>query len=382
MAKQDIETTDYTWDDGTYQTGAAQPGKGQSGIIAGLLAATIFLGGIASALGIMNIRLLQQLGRQEEPVLPISLDGTAGSVSSFLRNDGDHTPQLPEKGRLELNTAPSGPVLEASTLQEKAAASLAAITVHTGSGENTGAALILTGDGYLLTNAHLLDNASQITVTLPDGQVLQAAQVGRDCYSDLAVLYVSAQGLGSANFASVSGQGEAYGGEGIQPGHLLPDCTTLTVGSGTLSLQKTDFALAAGPVFDGSGNVQGFLCRPIGAEEGEGLMLPAAQLMDIATQIVEKGYVTGRPCLGLQVRLLSNFYRQYWGLEGGLEVIESQANGLLSGDILLSANGQSLTHCSQLHRLLLETQPGDSISLEVFRAGRRFTVELPVTQQP
>ena len=61
---------------------------------------------------------------------------------------------------------------------------------------------------------------------------------------------------------------------------------------------------------------------------------------------------------------------------------ESQANGLLSGDILLSANGQSLTHCSQLHRLLLETQPGDSISLEVFRAGRRFTVELPVTQQP
>ena len=134
--------------------------------------------------------------------------------------------------------------------------------------------------------------------------------------------------------------------------------------------------------FDGSGNVQGFLCQPLGTEEIAGLMLPTTQLMDIATQIVEKGYVTGRPYLGLQVQKMSNFCRQYWGLEYGLEVVDAQANGLLAGDILLKADGQTLDSCHQLHRLLLATQLGDTVTLEIFRAGQRFTITLPVNQIP
>lgn len=382
MAKQDIETTEYTWDDGTYQTGAAQPGKGQSGIIAGLLAATIFLGSIASALGLMNIRLLRQLAQQDDPVLPVSLDATGTAAWDFFQGKNSPSPALPTQGQLELKIGATDPVMEAMTVQAKAASQTAAITVQTGSEEKTGTALILTDDGYLLTNAHLLEGAATITVTLPDGQVLPAAQVGRDCYADIAVLYVSAQDLSAASFAGSAVQGTVYGGAALTAGALPGQALTLAVGQDTLALEKTGFNMAAGPVFDRSGNVAGFLCRPIGAEDAEGLMLPAAQLMDIVNQLAEKGCVTGRPCLGLQVRLLSNFYRQYWNLEGGLEVIEAQAEGLLAGDILLKVNGQSLDSCAQLHRLLLTAQPGDSVTLEIFRAGQRFTVEIPVTQQP
>lgn len=352
MAKQDIETTEYTWDDGTYQTGAAQPDKRQSGIIAGLLAATIFLGGIASALGIMNIRLLQQLSRPTEPVLPVSVDMDA-EAGDLLRENPDHAPVVPENGRLELQLGDGETVMTYQQLQDRSAAVTARITMVDSQGqEKTGTALILSSDGYLLTNAHLTDSALSVVVELSDGRILPASLVACDPYSDLAVVYVNAQDLVAATFA-----GDAAGGEE-------------QVGAGEM----------AGPVFDKAGRVKGFFCH--GFESQQTQQVSAHQLMTIAAQLVENRCVSGRPDLGLQVQAMSNFSRQYWSLEYGVEIIWTSNPLLMEGDILLSINGQPLHTCHQLHRLLLDMVPGDSVQLEIFRAGRRLTVTVAVQQLP
>lgn len=334
------------WDDGTYQTGTAQPGKNQSGVIAGLLAATIFLGGIASALGIMNVRLLRQLQQPQESVLPVTAD--MGDVGDLLREDPEQTPSVPGDGRLQLQAGEENTVLSAKSPQERAAAVTATLTVVDSLGqEKTGPALILSADGYLLTNAHLTDSALTITALLPEGQTLRAALVACDPYSDLAVVYVDAQGLSAASFAK----------EGAPTAGQTP-----------------------GPVFDDGGCVVGFRGRDL--ETGEMKTVTTEQLCAIATQLVQSRCVSGRPDIGLQVQAMSQFTRQYWGLEQGVEITQSQAEGLLPGDILLSVNGQRLTTCHQLHRLLLDITPGEGVQLEIFRAGQRFTVTTVVTVNP
>lgn len=391
MAKQDLETTEYTWDSGTYQTGASQPNKSQSGLITGLLIATIFLGGIASALGIMNIRLLARLGQRETPVLPVAVDATGGSVSNFLRENGQSTPQVPENGRLQLKTGSASAPLTIHTLQEKAAASVAEITVLNGQGlELTGQGLILSADGYLLTNAHLACDAADITVGLPDGRVLPAAVVAIDHYSDLAVLYVSAGDLTAAVFGENGSEQEGYavsGSQSLSGGSFLTPQQSLQVGGSTIMMRKTDLSAQSGPVFNAQGQVVGFLCRPIRGDR-TGMMIPAAQVRDIAAQLVEREAVSGRPGLGLQAESVSNFCRQYWGLDWGLEVTAvteggaAWQQGLLPGDILLAMDGQALTTLGQLYEALLEKAPGEEVTFQVFRAGQQFTVTVPVTYTP
>lgn len=407
MRDQNSNPNEYPadWDSGTYQTGASKPKGGQSTTITVLLVAVIFLGGLASALGVMNVRLLSRLVRQQQnPVLPVAVDATGGPASNFLRDNDNGTPQLPENGSLELKMGTRGSVFSRQALLETARGCVATVTVTTHQGrEAVGRALVISGDGYLLTNAHLTDCAASMTVRLHSGETRQAALVASDAYSDLAVLYIDAEDLQAAAFAHmvipIPPEKTAYvlqETEDLLAGSLLAGdlnradggMLALAVGAETLVLEITSFGDAAGPVFDGYGNVGGFLCRPFGTNRADGWMLPSAQIMDIATQLVEKGAVSGRPSLLLQVEELSGFCRRYWGLAHGLEVAsvtEGSAageNGLLEGDILLTLNGAALTTRQQLFAALLQRAPGDSVTLEVFRAGRRFTVTLPITLIP
>ena len=388
MREQNNIPNEYpeNWDDGTYQTGATSEGKRQSTLITALLIATIFLGSIASALGIMNIRLLRQLGQQNDPVLPVAVDG-GENTDSFLQDRLKDTPNLPENPKLQLQAGTDSAALSPEELAQTVQNCVASMTVLTAQGaEHTGQALILSADGFLLTNAHLIANATSVTVQLPDGQVLPATVAGSDAYADLAVLYVQAEALTAATFKNDSL---------CEDGYVLMDTKELTAcnvleklwmqpcGDDTLVLEKTDFASFSGPVFNAKGQVQGFLCRPVGCEE-DGWMLSARQLMEIAIQLVEKGLLSGRPGWGIPVRELSNFCRQYWNLDTGLEIENlpedstAQNCGLLSGDILLKLNGIVLTDCTQYYQLLLNLPKDGSATLEVFRAGKIFTVTLPM----
>lgn len=392
MAKQNTQPTEYSWDTGTYQTGATKPNKGQSVVITVLLIAVIFLGGLASALGLMNVRLLSQLVQQQNAVLPVAVDTNPGLASNFIREDQNLALFLPDDRRLTLSVGGASAQKTGEQILAQNQDCLVTVTVQTSQNrQNTGSALVLSSDGYLLTNAHLMENAKSITVMLSSGEEHRAVPVATDAYSDLAVLYISAQGLTPATFSdtSLTPGKQIYATmecDSISAGKVSSDHRELTVGAGSVLLQKTDFETDHGPVFDDRGQVTGFLCRYFGETEN-GYMLSARQVMAIATDLVEQGAVTGRPSVGLEVRELSNFCRQYWNLTGGLEITgltdtTAQAEGLLEGDILLSINGVAINGLHQFYADLLSAQAGESFEMEVFRAGQRFTVTLPVCQIP
>ena len=394
MAKQEIQETEYTWDDGTYQTGATPPSKGQSATITALLIAVIFLGGLASALGLMNIRLLSTLTHQQQnPALPISTDGTRGMVEDFFREEQEHLPALPEATDLYLQVADGKEPLSAQKILASNSQCVLTMTVQTSQNQSrTGPAVVISGNGYLLTNAHLTENASQIMVQLPNGEQLRAAVVATDAYSDLAVLYVGMQGMESVVFAqqtAIFAAGDtAYAlvqHNVLSQGNVLSGDRQFFVGGDTITLQKTDIDGDHGPVFNSYGQLNGYLCRYFG-EDGGSLMLGSQQVMQIVSDLVQQGGVQGRPTVHLDVMQLSNFSRQYWNLSGGLQIKRIVANsaaeeaGLLQGDILLSADGVELSTCQQFYDLLRSGK--ESVTLEIFRAGQLSTVTLPIDRNP
>lgn len=393
MAKQEIQETEYTWDDGTYQTGATPPNKGQSTAITALLIAVIFLGGLASALGLMNIRLISELTRQQQnAALPIATDGTQGMVEDFFRDEQVHLPTLPEATDLYLQVAPAEQSLSSKEILNSNRQCVLTMTVQTSQNQSrTGPAVVISANGYLLTNAHLTENASQIMVQLPNGEQLRAAVVGVDAYSDLAVLYVGMQGMQSVVFAQeteeFSAGDTAYAlvqYNVISQGNVLSGSRQFVVGGDTVTLQKTDIDGDHGPVFNSCGQLNGFMCRYFG-EDGGSLMLGSRQVMKIVAALVQQGGVQGRPTVHVDVMQLSNFSRQYWNLSGGLQITGVAAGSaaeaaLLQGDIILSADGVEMNTCQQFFDLLRSGK--ERITLEVFRAGLVYHVTLPVEKIP
>ena len=393
MAKQEIQETEYTWDDGTYQTGATPPNKGQSTAITALLIAVIFLGGLASALGLMNIRLISELTRQQQnAALPIATDGTQGMVEDFFRDEQVHLPTLPEATDLYLQVAPAEQSLSSKEILNSNRQCVLTMTVQTSQNQSrNGPAVVISANGYLLTNAHLTENASQIMVQLPNGEQLRAAVVGVDAYSDLAVLYVGMQGMQSVVFAQeteeFSAGDTAYAlvqYNVISQGNVLSGSRQFVVGGDTVTLQKTDIDGDHGPVFNSCGQLNGFMCRYFG-EDGGSLMLGSRQVMKIVAALVQQGGVQGRPTVHVDVMQLSNFSRQYWNLSGGLQITGVAAGSaaeaaLLQGDIILSADGVEMNTCQQFFDLLRSGK--ERITLEVFRAGLVYHVTLPVEKIP
>lgn len=393
MAKQEIQENEYNWDSGTYQTGATEPKKGQSAVITALLIAVIFLGGLASALGLMNIRLLSQMmNQQQNAVLPIAVDGAQGMIDDFLRENPNQAPARPSNPELELAFAEETAILTAQQIFQHNRLSVVTITVQTGQNQNrTGPAVVLSSDGFLLTNAHLTDNASLITVELDNGELLQAVLLAADAYSDVAVLYVGQQGMTPVVFAqeeiTFAEDQHAYAfiqSDALSHGHILEGSRQFMAGKNCIGLMKTDFDGDHGPVFNERGELTGFLCRYFG-EDGGSLMLSAPQLMNILQQLVEQGYVQEHPGVQMDVEQISNFCKEYWNLSAGLQVSRmlpggtAENAGLLEGDILLNMDGVKLTTRQQFYDLLLSSQ-GKTVVLDVFRAGQHLTLQLSISK--
>ena len=342
----------------------------------------------------MNIRLISELTRQQQnAALPIATDGTQGMVEDFFRDEQVHLPTLPEATDLYLQVAPAEQSLSSKEILNSNRQCVLTMTVQTSQNQSrTGPAVVISANGYLLTNAHLTENASQIMVQLPNGEQLRAAVVGVDAYSDLAVLYVGMQGMQSVVFAQeteeFSAGDTAYAlvqHNVISQGNVLSGSRQFVVGGDTVTLQKTDIDGDHGPVFNSCGQLNGFMCRYFG-EDGGSLMLGSRQVMKIVAALVQQGGVQGRPTVHVDVMQLSNFSRQYWNLSGGLQITGVAAGSaaeeaaLLQGDIILSADGVEMNTCQQFFDLLRSGK--ERITLEVFRAGLVYHVTLPVEKIP
>ena len=417
------ENKKYTpehWDSGIYGTGKTRPPKSHTGIITLLLVLVIFLSGLVSFLGLLNVRLFAQLKalpeqQTQEPVNFISEEAEYGLPQlQDLDETAVPTENLPvtESDTIFLNpspeSAPNIPEQKGLSLQDIYEKSIGSVVSISCSGSNsTGTGVVMTASGYIVTNYHVVEGARSITALLSDQRELEAVLVGSDSVSDLAVLRVEAQNLTPAEFGdsgalrvgdSVVAIGDPLGMElrGTMTNGIVSAINRdVTTGGRTLTLIQTNAALnsgnSGGPLINCYGQVIGINTMKIGgfsnsSVEGIGFAIPSTTVKEIVDQLIRQGYVSGRPTLGFTGEQVSSFYQHYYRLPAGLYITqldpesEAAVKGVAEGDILLSVGGQRITSTEELTAALNQRNVGDTVQIIIFRSGRQYSAEITLQE--
>ena len=270
----------------------------------------------------------------------------------------------------------------------------------------SGSGFILTSDGYILTNCHVIEDSSSVTVTTFDNQTYDARIVGYDEGNDIAVLKIDAEGLvpvvlGSSDDLRV---GDTVLTIGNPLGELTFSLTQgvvsalnreITFSSGaTMALIQTDAAInsgnSGGPLFNLYGEVVGITNAKYSSNSGTsasidniGFAIPIDQVRSIVESIIEKGYIS-RPYIGVSVATVTSELQSY-GIPQGAAVREvnedspAQAAGLKVNDVITAANGKEITSSSDLVSAVSECKIGDELKLTVYRQNEAEQITITIT---
>ena len=404
------------WEQDTYQTGKTQPPKNHNGIIAALLVVVILLCGIITALGVLNIRLFRQVnGSTLENTVPISFSHTSDTKKTDLTSTTDPALASEDEAPIVIQDSPQGaeniPQSGGLSLQDiytKAIDSVVSIacTYHGGSSSGTG--VVLTANGYLVTNCHVVEKAASITAQFTDGRTMEAALVGMDEASDLAVLKVDATDLipasvGNSSSLRVGDLVVAIGDPlGIELRGTMTDGIVsainrdIVIDGRTMTVIQTNAALnsgnSGGPLLNCYGQVIGINTMKIGdymssaGVEGLGFAIPSTTMKDIVNQLIQQGYVSGRPAIGIEGESVSPFYQLYYRLPEGLYITNvtkgssAEQAGISPGDILISMDSTRITSAEDLKTALYSYEAGDYVTLTIYRSGKRYQVQIVVDE--
>lgn len=298
-------------------------------------------------------------------------------------------------------TESTGEELALPDIYKKVIPSVVSITAASGSSTSTGTGIIMSSDGYIITNYHVVSSAQQIVVLLTDGQEYTACRVGGDETSDIMVLKIDATDLTPAEFGdsdaaevgdSVVAIGDPLGIElrgTMTDGIICGIKRDVDVGDRTMSLMQTNAALnsgnSGGPLVNMEGQVIGINTIKLSSSgfttvEGLGFAIPIDSAKPIVDELVEKGYVTGRPAFGFDVEQLESRISLYYDLPGKLYIrsvetnSDAYAQGIRSGDIITAIDGQEVYTVDEFNRIKNEYSAGDQIPLAIFRRGHNYEV--------
>ena len=272
-----------------------------------------------------------------------------------------------------------------------------------------GSGFILTQDGYILTNYHVVESSDSIKVTTYDGTSYDAQLIGYDESNDIAVLKVDANDLtpvvlGDSDSVSVGDSVVAIGnplGEltfSLTAGAISALDRPVTLSSGTtMNLMQTDCAInsgnSGGALFNMYGEVIGITNAKYSSSSSSseasidniGFAIPINQVRSIVESIIQNGYIV-KPYIGVSVSDVSSESQSY-GLPQGAAVRSVVENspaaeaGLQENDIITAANGEAITGSNDLVKLVKAASAGDTLELTVYRQGQTLTVTLTVGEQ-
>ncbi|MBQ8236836.1 MAG: trypsin-like peptidase domain-containing protein [Oscillospiraceae bacterium] len=410
---------DDPWATGVYETGRTRPPKRHTGCVAGLLVVVILLTGVVSLLGFLNVQLAAGLSsdQPEDGDIALEISETAPEETG-----GDQQPIPTEETlpggtepRVELETSPQSvpnvPQEGGMSLQdiyEKNIPSVVSVICTLSGGSSTGTGVVMSGDGYIITNAHVVEGAVSIHVLLTDGGYHEAALVGADSVSDLAVLRIEAAELIPAEFGdstalkvgdSVAAIGDPLGVElrGTMTNGIVSAINRdVATGGRTLTLIQTNAALnsgnSGGPLINCYGQVVGINTMKIGVftdssgVEGIGFAIPSTTVQDIVNQLITQGYVSGRPSLGLTGQTVSTFDQYYFRLPAGLyiDAVEAdspaEALGIEAGDVLVRVGDTRISGADDLEAALYSYEVGDTVTIVIVRNGQYYQADVELTE--
>ena len=268
-----------------------------------------------------------------------------------------------------------------------------------------GSGVVLTEDGYIITCNHVVSGANNIKVSLNDGTEYTATLVGGDATTDVAVLKIDATGLTPATIGdsdslavgqSVLAVGNPLGelGGTVTGGMISALNREVTIEDQTMSLIQMDASVSpgnsGGALFNASGDLIGIVNAKSSGDyaEGLGFAIPINNAYNVAMDLIQSGYVTGRPQLGISVITITDAATaaRYGVTSAGIYI--SQVNpgsgaekaGLQAGDRIVSVDNVLAETANDVVSRVQEKSVGDTVSLQVARKGQLITVEVELTE--
>jgi len=272
-----------------------------------------------------------------------------------------------------------------------------------------GSGVIITADGYIVTNNHVVEGVGNINVYLQDGTKYPATLIGKDSFSDLAVIKIEAENLPAATFGSsvnspvgttVYAIGNPLGvfTSSVSRGIISGLDRTVTIDGVSMTLMQTDAAVNPGNSGGGLFNAEGELIGIVNAKtasvdvEGLGFAIPVDSARPIISDLMDKGYVTGRPYIGISMQDVSlrygnsndfgynfgfgydpfSFFNSYVTRVQVMAVEEgsaAEAGGMLVNDIIMAVDDKEISGTSQFAALLYEYNVGDTVTITVLRGN-------------
>lgn len=321
--------------------------------------------------------------------------GTVNTNIPKAETQADFKLELEEPGQEELSL---------QQLYDSCADTIVAITgsIEGESGYYWGTGVIVSSDGLIVTNAHIIDGCDSAQVTLYNDESYEAKLVGVDGISDLALLKIDAGGLSAAVFGDTSGI--AVGDEVAAIGNPLGEDFRSTLTNGiisaidrglnyngrTMSLLQTNTAInqgnSGGALFNMYGQVVGItnmkMMSYYSSIEGIGFAIPSTTVKTVVDSLAAYGEVRGRPSIGITVGAIPEDVHSYYDIPQGLYISgvqkgsDAEAKGVQVGDILTAVNGQPVSTTDQVAEIKDALSVGDTLHLSLWRDGENLEVDI------
>ena len=289
-------------------------------------------------------------------------------------------------------------------IYDKVAPSVVGVSCTLRNGSATGTGIIISEDGYIITNAHVVEDAVSVMIVDSEMNEYSAEIIGSDAQTDIAVLKIDETGLTPCEFGSSSNIRigeltvvignplgfELYGS--MSSGIISGLNRSITIGEKKMTLIQTTASItngnSGGPLINAYGQVIGITSAKVASIYGEnlGFAIPIDNAIPIINDLMKYGYVTGRPMIGISgediTSIMSMFYRIPEGVYVRFITPDSGAElaGIKAGDIIIGADGETVTTMDDLNEIKNRFSAGDTITLTIYRDGESMDIDVVMTE--
>jgi serine protease Do len=372
--------------------------------ICSALAASIFTAAIFTTVTIAYTKQNQPTVTQKASAGAVSASDATNAVTTAATTSGNALtiPEIAEKCGPSVVGVINKATIQSQRYYDPFTGRYYYTTPQTADGSNTveqgsGSGIIISADGYIVTNQHVINGATEISIILNTGDELNATIVGQDTRTDLAVLKVDtdkeltpavlgdSENLRVGELAVAIGNplGQEYSGS-VTAGIISAVNRTLTIENRNYNLIQTDAAInpgnSGGALINQFGEVIGINSVKLSTTEVEGMgfAISISEAKPIIDDLISEGYVTGRPLVGIGVS--QTRYGLFIGsVQEGSGAAEA---GLKEGDMILEVDGTKVSSSTEINNIRDKKKPGDKLTFKILRDGATQEVEVTLKESP
>ena len=363
------------------------------------------------ALGLCGVAAACLLFAGGAVVGDMAFGGNANSDSGTSASTSDSAPTLQINSKPESDSSNSSDNYDTADgmagedIYKKVNPSVVSVISTTAEGTGSGSGVIMSKDGYIITNNHVVDGAQSVSVQLSDGTSLDAEIIGTDEQTDLAVIKVTpTSDLTAAEFGdsdelepgeyayAIGSPGGVQFANTITGGRISAINRDLTVNDRVMTLIQTDASInngnSGGALINKYGQVVGITSAKLSGNafgsatvEGMGFAIPINTAKDIVDELIQNGYVSGRPSIGITGQNVESADGKVSGVQ--VYSIDSRAKaaseGLQVGDVITAVDGTPTPGMDKVNELKQDKKAGDKLTLSVYRISTGKTLNITIT---